>query len=158
METLRFTYCNADGEISQRELTEWEEVGHYIKGFSVGNSAVRTFRKDRVIEYFDGGASLLSSPNGSPPPRISKEKPANQQPQILFTGFASALRAELEEKASTGGLQVCKTVTKELAYLCIGANAGPSKVEKARAQHVYILDQAQLHLLIETGELVDIHT
>lgn len=155
MEILRFVYRNAAGELSQRELTQWTEVGHYIKGFSAGNNAIRTFRKDRIIEYFDNADAFLTQPYGQPPPRLVKERPADQRPQILFTGFASALRAELEEKSNSHGLHVCQSVTKTLSYLCIGPNAGPAKVEKARAQHVYILDESQLHILLETGELID---
>ncbi|MBR7777387.1 BRCT domain-containing protein [Undibacterium rugosum] len=155
MEILRFVYRNAAGELSHRELTQWTEVGHYIKGFSTGNSAIRTFRKDRIVEYFDNAVAFLEQPHGQPPPRLAKEKTADQRPQILFTGFARALRADLEEKSNIHGLHVSQSVTKSLAYLCVGPNAGPSKVEKARSQHVYILDEAQLHILLETGELVD---
>ncbi len=156
MEILRFIYCNAAGESSHRALTKWSEVGHYIKGFSSGDSAVRTFRKDRITEYLDGAAKHLENPYESAPPRLVKEQPSDQRPQILFTGFASVLRAELEEQSIAAGLNVCKTVTKFLCYLCIGPNAGPTKVEKSRAQNVYIVDEAQLRLLLETGELPDI--
>ena len=156
MEILRFIYRNAAGESSRRELTKWSEVGHYIQGFSLGNTAVRTFRKDRITEYLDGAADHLDNPYESAPTRLSRERPADQQPQILFTGFASTLRAELEEQCTSSGLQVCKTVTKFLTYLCVGPNAGPAKVEKSRAQNVYIVDEAQLRLLLETGELPDL--
>lgn len=155
MEILRFDYRNASGELSRRELTQWAEVGHYIKGSSSGNSEVRTFRKDRIAEYLDGAAACLERPYERPPPRLVKEQPVDQRPQILFTGFASTLRVALEEKSASSGLHVCKTVTKFLSYLCIGPNAGPAKVEKSRAQNVYIIDENQLHLLLETGELPD---
>ena len=155
MEILRFVYCNAAGEYSRRELTRWSEVGHYIRGYSEGNSAIRTFRKDRITEYFDGADEHLDIPFGSPPPRPVKDQAPDLRPQILFTGFGSVLRAELEAQSDAAGLRVCKTVTKALCYLCIGPNAGPVKVEKSRAQHVYIVDEQQLRLLLETGELPD---
>lgn len=155
MEILRFDYRNAAGELSRRELTQWVEVGHYIKGLSAGSGELRTFRKDRVVVYHDGAADALDMPYEIPPPRLMKEQPADLRPQILFTGFSSVLRLALEEKSIFSGLYVCKTVTKSLSYLCTGPNAGPAKVEKSRAQNVYIIDENQLHLLLETGELPD---
>jgi len=155
METLRFVYRSTNGELSQREVTRWNEIGHYIKGFSVENNEIRTFRKDRIAEYLDGSDSFLQQPFTSLPVIPEINKPENLRPQILFTGFLKDLRSDLEQKASIAGMQVCQTVTKNLNYLCIGANAGPAKVEKARAQHVYILNEDQLHALLETGELID---
>ncbi len=155
MEILRFVYCNAVGELSRRELTKWAEVGHYIKGFSAGSAALRTFRKDRISEYLDGAADRLDIPYSSPPPRPVKDQAPDLRPQILFTGFGSVLRADLEAQSIAAGLRVCKTVTQNLCYLCTGPNAGPVKVEKSRAQRVYIVNEVQLRLLLETGELPD---
>lgn len=155
MEILRFVYRNAAGESRQRELKKWEEVGHYIIGFSIGDGAVRTFRKDRISEYLDGAASLLQHPHESAPPRIEKDRPVDQRSQICLTGFAAALRADLEQQCTSAGLLVRKSVTPSLTYLCTGPNAGWAKIEKSRAQNVYIVNEEQLRLLIETGELPD---
>lgn len=108
MEILRFVYRNAAGESRQRELKKWEEVGHYIIGFSIGDGAVRTFRKDRISEYLDGAASLLQHPHESAPPRIEKDRPVDQRSQICLTGFAAALRADLEQQCTSAGLLVRK--------------------------------------------------
>lgn len=155
---LHFLYQNAKGETKQYEVTSWLETGHYIEGFSVGAQAVRTFRKDRVLEYLNGGGALLTDPHPPAPPKISRSKaPARDPnvPQILFTGFGKDRRTDLERQAGLAGLHVTKTVTQALTFLCAGPNAGPMKVERAKEQRVYILSETQLFALLETGELPD---
>lgn len=152
---IRFRYCNAVGEITERTLVKWDEVGHYIRGWGEGDPQVRTFRKDRVHEYYDGCARLLRDPAGQPPPKVVRDRPADARPHILFTGFAKVQRATLESKADAAGLKVVQTVTQGLVFLCCGPNAGPSKVEKSRAQNVYVLTEPDLHVLMATGELPD---
>ena len=158
--TLEFLYQNQKGERKEYSLTNWEEVGHYIEGTCVRAHAFRTFRKDRVVQYLYGGDSLLRDPRPSgPPPVRAKRSDAQQRGgdrlEILFTGFPSAQRADLEQQASDAGLHVCKTVTQGLHFLCAGPNAGPSKIRKSREQGSYIVNVGQLLQLIETGELPD---
>ena len=152
---LRFVYCNTAGEVSERELSQWAEAGHYIKGHDVEKGRVLTFRKDRVQSYWDGCAALLKTPHGAPPPKPDPSAQADARPQIIFTGFASVQRAMLEQLADAKGVRVVQTVTKGLAFLCAGPNAGPSKVDKARSQGVYIVSEPQLRELLETGVLAD---
>lgn len=154
---LLFSYLGADGVTSKRALKNWSEEGHYLKGFDTTVGQVRTFRKDRIVEYFDGAAQFLVSPLGVPPPRLRSgpTRPKDERPQILFTGFAAVQRAHLEQLSDAGGLCVVKSVTQGLVFLCAGPNAGPSKVAKARGQRVYIVRETELHALIETGELPD---
>lgn len=152
---LRFDYRKADGSQSTRRLTRCAEEGHYVTGFDLDAGQERTFRKDRITQYHDGCASLLRAPYEGPPPKLVRQVAQDARPQILFTGFARAQRAMLEAKADVHGVRVMQTVTTGLAFLCIGPNAGPAKVEKARAQGVYIVTELQLHPLLETGELPD---
>ena len=152
---LRFIYCNGVGEVSERSLSQWAEAGHYIKGHDATKGRVLTFRKDRVQEYLDGSELLVKSVTAEPPPRPMRGAARDLRPQMLFTGFGAAQRAELEEKADVHGLSVVQTVTKGLVFLCCGPNAGPAKVDKSRAQGVYIVTELQLHPLLETGELPD---
>lgn len=160
MEFISFIYRNAEGVTRERCLSHWKESGYYIQGFSVDDEGIRTFRKDRVLEYLNGSDAYLLSPYESAPPKPIREKtasgrPAPTCPQIAFTGFAALKRAALEAMSEDTGLQVCKSVTLGLSYLCIGPNAGPAKVEKARSQRVYIIDESQFYSLIETGEVPD---
>lgn len=152
---LSFMYCNGAGELKRRDLNRWQETGRYIKGFSLGDGQVLTFRKDRVREYYDGCEHHLRHPITEPPPRLSRDRPADAQPQILFTGFAKAMRAELETLAAEAGLQVVASETKFLVFLCCGTNAGPAKVERARQKNAFILDEPALRNLLETGEIPD---
>lgn len=155
---LLFLYHNAKGETKRYEVANWVETGYYIEGFSLSAQAVRTFRKDRVLEYLNGGAELLADPHPSAPPKIARSRaPAHDPgvPQILFTGFGKAHRAHFEQLAASAGLRVTKTVTQALTFLCTGPNAGPKKVAQAKEKNVYILTEQQLLELLATGELPD---
>ncbi len=154
-QNLRFAYVNAQGEVSQRELSQWQESGHYIRGHCISGNAVKTFRKDRVQQYLDGCDSLLVDPYAPPPPKPAPEAPQESRPQILFTGFAKAERATFEAQAAAAGLTVVSTITKNLTFLACGGNAGPAKVRKARQQGVFIVPGPSLQALIAFGELCD---
>lgn len=75
--------------------------------------------------------------------------------QICFTGFEQTIRALLEIKAQEAQLEVVRSVTKNLRYLCTGPNAGPSKLMKAKQQYVILMTPEQFENMIETGELPD---
>lgn len=155
LDLFRFVYRAADGEVSTRALNGLKESGHYIQGFDTTVGQVRSFRKDRVMSYLDGVDGLLLDPFPGPPPKVSRGAPRDDRPQVLFTGFATVQRAHLERLADAGGLRVVKTVTQGLVFLCAGPNAGPAKVDKSRAQGVYIVREPELHALLATGELPD---
>ncbi len=151
---LSFLYCNSRGEIHEHRLDRWVEVGRYIRSRREDGTPL-TFRIDRIRAYLDGCDAYLDNPVQEAPPMVEPRKPRDMRPQVLFTGFPQAVRAELEAASDAAGLNVVKSVTQRLTFLCGGSNAGPSKLEKARAQGVYILDEKQLRLLLETGELPD---
>ena len=73
--------------------------------------------------------------------------------QVCFTGFTAAEKAELTNLAQESDLEVVGSVTKHLAFLCAGENAGPAKLAKATEQGVYVLTKEQFLNLLETGEL-----
>lgn len=152
---LRFAYVNAQGEVSQRELTKWQESGHYLRGYCTSSNAVKNFRKDRVQQYLDGCDSLLAEPYAPPPPKPAPEAPQESRPQILFTGFAKAERAAFEAQAAAAGLAVVSTVTKNLTFLACGGNAGPAKVEKSRQQGTFVVPARFLEDLFTFGVLPD---
>ena len=74
-------------------------------------------------------------------------------PQICFTGFSDAVKEELGAMAEVAKLEVVKSVTKSLMFLCAGENAGPSKLDKAKSQQVIILSRQQFIDLTESGEV-----
>jgi BRCT domain type II-containing protein len=76
--------------------------------------------------------------------------------QVCFTGFSAVEKAELSALAATARLEVVGSITKNLAFVCAGENAGPSKLEKAKGQGVHVLNREQFEHLLETGEIQDI--
>jgi len=158
MAELSFLYKNAKGEMKQYALTSWTELGNYIEGFCSRAQAVKTFRKDRVISYGRGDEVLLRDPHPEPPPSPSNGGGAASAAdviKILFSGFPAAQRSALEVQAAVAGLHVRNSMSKGLHFLCVGPNAGPSKVRQAREQGSYVIDRVQLMTLLETGELPD---
>lgn len=164
MAVVKFSYRDAKGDVTERELIQWSENSSYIQGRSQGDTFPKTFRKDRIIEFMQGEELLL---NGAAPP-APKLKPselaataalsnpnqaANDLNKILFTGFPSTYRSELEQLAEGRGMNVVKTPSKSLTFLCYGDNAGPSKVAKAQEAGAFIIDSDQFLHLVQTGEL-----
>lgn len=149
---LRFSYQDAKGESREWTLIRWSENTRYIQGRTATDSLPRTFRKDRVQAYLEGHDQLLFD-RAPPAPEPAPKAQPDTRPQILFTGFKAADRAQLEAMAAENGFRVVKTVTNLLAVLCIGYNAGPAKVEEAREKGAFVLDQEQLRHLINTGEV-----
>lgn len=152
MPILHFIYRDAHGAISKRTLTRWSENTRYIQGRNETNSLPKTYRKDCIVQFLTGEEHLLNEA-APPAPEPKPGAAPDERPQILFTGFKSAKREELERLAVEQGLRVMKAASKALAFLCIGDNAGPTKVEKAREAGAFILDELQLHALFESGEL-----
>lgn len=152
---VRFIYRNAHNATTGVVLSRWRETGHYLQGLAGVDRQYRTYRKDRVVEYLNGSDELLVDPSPPPPPSPKRGSAPDDRPQVLFTGFSSAARAALEAEADEHGLHVVKSVTQGLSFLCSGSTAGPAKLEKARAQGVYIMNEADLHALLETGVLPD---
>jgi len=87
------------------------------------------------------------------PPKSRRYRKANAE--ICFTGFGITERKGLEQEASEAHLDVVKSVTKQLRYLVVGPNAGPSKLKKAQEREVVILTLTQFRAMLETGELPD---
>jgi NAD-dependent DNA ligase len=75
--------------------------------------------------------------------------------QVCITGFSSSRKAELKEAPSSAGFRVVTGVTKNLEFLCVGENPGPSKLKKAQEQGVQIITEQQMLMLLDTGELPD---
>lgn len=167
MSVIKFTYRDAMGEISHRELIQWKESSLYLQGRSSADTFPKTYRKDRIVAFVTGEDLLLN--DAAPPTPKVRANPlelaaaaaASRQPsapmngihQVLFTGFAAVQRAELERQAEESGMKVMKTAGKSLTFLCYGDNAGPTKVAKAQEAGAFIIDSEQFLHLIQTGEL-----
>lgn len=152
---LSFSYKDSQGRVSDRELTHWKETSTYIQGRVGEDAFYRTFRKDRVLEYYKGAHQLLME-QAPLPPVFSASLPTDVRGQILFTGFKADERASLEALAQAKGLRVVKTPTKGLAFLCAGYNAGWTKVKAAVDKGAFILSSAQLLEMLETGDISEV--
>ena len=80
-------------------------------------------------------------------------KPKDNRLEVCFTGFDIKKRQELVDVADNNNLKVVSSVTKKLDFLCVGENAGPKKIEKARVQGVPFLNEEQFIKFIKTGEI-----
>jgi hypothetical protein len=52
--------------------------------------------------------------------------------QVCFTGCSVKEKEELSQLANNANLEVVRSVTKKLAFLCCGENAGSAKPQSAR--------------------------
>jgi len=168
MSNISFTYKDAKGAVSSRELIQWRETQTYLQGRSDADTFPKTYRKDRIVAFISG-AELLLGDAAPPAPTVSVQTsladpavpaaggqprmPVDDVHQILFTGFAAGQRAELERQAEAHGMRVMRTAGKSLTFLCYGYNAGPSKVVKAQQAGAFIIDDEQFLRLIGTGEM-----
>jgi NAD-dependent DNA ligase len=84
------------------------------------------------------------------PSKSRYQKAANQ---ICFTGFSPIDKERLGQTAISHGFEVVTKVTKALAYLVSGANAGPSKCKQAREQEVVIMTEEQFAKFLCDGEI-----
>ena len=82
-----------------------------------------------------------------------RSPPKEQLLQVCFTGFSVTEKEELIALAKRHRLAIAASVTRSLALLCVGENAGPEKLKKAKAQGVKLLTRSQFEDMLETGEL-----
>lgn len=75
--------------------------------------------------------------------------------QICFTGFGMVDRDAYENfVVEATGMVVRNGITKNLDYLCIGPNAGPEKLRKAKDQGVTIITEQDLHQLFSDARML----
>jgi len=158
-ENKSFIYRDALGVISYREVTNISETEEYMQGFCSKANALRTFRKDRILEDTDNSTDIQERMNffieNSPSPHIPKPRRLNISgaPEICFTGFKKADKVKIVELAESEKMFVRDSVTKNLEFLCCGYNAGPKKIEKSRHQGAIILNEEQFKTMLKTGEI-----
>lgn len=146
---IEFNYVNGSGESSHRVVEVRAVDNAYFEGFCHKAMATRTFAISRVVGDVvcrDTGEVLRARKwaarartdvrnsgvlDFKPKERHVAYVPDDIGVEILFTGFKSSQRQELEDLAEAAGMIVRKSVTKGLSYLCTGPNAGPTKLAQA---------------------------
>lgn len=153
--STRFIYQDARGNITARDITDISETEYYLQGYCHIANDLRTFRKDRILELLSNGddseLKVKHYISISPPPKAPPQ--SHHLLDVCFTGFKSEDKKRLKEMAQSAGMIVRSSVTRSLTFLCCGYNAGPIKIEKARAQNVIALNEEQFIRLLETGEV-----
>ncbi|MCV4012575.1 BRCT domain-containing protein [Pseudomonas aeruginosa] len=152
MSVLTFLYRDVTGVETTRSLVTWRETSRYIQGRSASESLPKTYRKDRILQFFEGDHLLLGA-DAPPSPEPAPKAMPDMRPQILFTGFKAADKDRLGAVASEQGFRVMKTVGKSISIICIGKNAGPTKVESAQGYGAFVLTEEQFFHLCRTGEV-----
>lgn len=149
---LHFEYRDREGKESAWRLTDWREIGLYIKATT--EEGPRTFRKDRVLAYIGGCEEHLDDPH-PPAPAVPDKADPSKVVDILFSCFKQADKDVLIAKARSKGFVVRDNkVTKHLHYVCFGTvNVAPKKYEQVMAQNVCILTEEEFHELADFGVL-----
>jgi NAD-dependent DNA ligase len=152
---MTFIYQDARGNITSRCVSNISENAAYLQGYCNTTKALKTFRKDRILEVLNSNENIETKINHY----ISKSPPPKPPPRshhlldICFTGFKSDDKKRLITMAENNGVTVRSSVTKNLNFLCCGYNAGPMKINAARDQGVITLSEDQFIKLLETGEI-----
>lgn len=93
-------------------------MGPYLVICDPDTGTLRTFRVDRVTEWRNGSEQHL--PIIDLPPLAKRVVTHAAGLEILFVGFDSEERGELEAHAVRAGFVVDVAATGRLAYVCIG--------------------------------------
>ncbi|TCP13788.1 BRCA1 C Terminus (BRCT) protein [Crenobacter luteus] len=157
LDTIHFSYQNADGDFSSRQVLVQGVKGKYIEGVCLLRNAVRTFRLDRVV------GQITSEETGEicwpeewarqfrddvPGATFAQDDSSfDAELEVLITGVSAAERARLEGLARDAGMVVRKSVTKNLDYLVAGNRAGPAKLAQALENGAEIIDPAEFETI-----------
>lgn len=160
-----FAYIDSKENIDVYSIEKPRYSTVHVSGFCETVSGFRTFRRDRLIKYFDDwhdACEYLSQVIPSSVKPISKQdkkakavkKTAKKDSlEICFTGFSASEKLTLQKLAMENGMLVRTGITANLSLLCCGITAGPKKVEEAKGRGVVILDRIQFINFLKTGEV-----
>lgn len=150
---LRFIYCTARGEVTERRVSNAKSNENYVTGYCHLRKSPKTFSIHRITDKnqnFSG--TLLEEAIRNLPPIEQKSNNPNGA-AICFTGYKKNDKNTLKELADEKGFYVTSGVIQHLDFLSCGPTAGPSKIKKAKELEVTILNEVQTRLLFETGEV-----
>ncbi|QCT18509.1 hypothetical protein FEM41_02060 [Jejubacter calystegiae] len=157
-----FIYINSRNAISVQAIANGSHNETYIQGVSLldgEQGKIKTFRKDRVINFFDSyeeASRELADIADKIDSSIYTLKPLKPSSfDIHFTGFKKDTKLELEDLAVKSGMVIRKSVTKSLKLLCYGYNASQKKMDTARGMGIIILNEALFRQFLETGDFTE---
>lgn len=145
--------AKASAKVEQAELKEriaaLDKDLHAIPpeiGPSAARSVLAFFRSERGVRILSRLAELGIAPRGSLP---KADGPLNGW-IVVITGSLSRPRDEIKGRLEAAGAKVTDSVSKKTTALVAGAEAG-SKLEKATALGIKVLDEAELEALLSGG-------
>lgn len=155
-------YKNRFNEVKPYEVEVLHSHEQTLEVFDVIANKTKTFVNDNVLGEYRSFAEAE---------RHAKLKQKNYEiitpvkvganignhsykPEVCFTGFKKAEKAELILLAESKGLFVRSDVSSKLSVLICGDNAGPSKIKRAEKAGANIIRGKSAYLsFLETGEL-----
>ena len=158
---IEFTYTNAQGETSEREVKVDYVDDTYIEGYCYSAKETRTFRLDRIdgmiwqnnecffVDDWLGKQGIRKKQSSL----IKPTKQKSHKLEICFTGFKRDEKLKLELLAEKNGFKVRTAVSKNLDFLVCGANAGPSKIAQAFERGIPYFSEDEFMAMLETGEI-----
>lgn len=158
---IEFTYTNAHGETSEREVKVDYVDDTYIEGYCYSAQGTRTFRLDRIdgmiwqnnecffVDEWLGKQGIRKKQSSL----IKPTKQKSHKLEICFTGFKRDEKLKLELLAEKNGFKVRTAVSKNLDFLVCGVNAGPSKIEQALERGIPYFSEDEFMAMLETGEI-----
>ena len=158
---IEFTYTNAQGETSEREVKVDYVDDTYIEGYCYSAQGTRTFRLDRIdgmiwqnnecffVDEWLGKQGIRKKQSSL----IKPTKQKSHKLEICFTGFKRDEKLKLELLAEKNGFKVRTAVSKNLDFLVCGVNAGPSKIAQALERGIPYFSEDEFMAMLETGEI-----
>ncbi len=151
---LYFHYRDSKGLLSRRQLRNPSDDGFYLRGYDLESKGVKTFRKDRIICFFDQACDeylTVESVADHKPIYRAHAAHADYTFEICFTGFSDKEKKSLTQQATQANMKVVQSVTVRLNFLCIGPNAGYKKMLKAEEQGVILITTDEFFALVNDG-------
>ncbi len=140
----RFADMDSFSRASEEELTALPGVGakmaESIRSFFAGHANREMLEEFRRLGLW---------PKAAPAPAADTGPLQGQR--VLFTGTLSMPRSEAQRLAEAAGAVIAGSVSRKLNLLVVGENPG-SKLEKARALGVRVLDEAAFLALVRSAE------
>lgn len=158
---IEFTYTNAQGETSEREVKVDYVDDTYIEGYCYSAKETRTFRLDRIdgmiwqnnecffVDDWLGKQGIRKKQSSL----IKPTKQKSHKLEICFTGFKRDEKLKLELLAEKNGFKVRTAVSKNLDFLVCGVNAGSSKIAQALERGIPYFSEDEFMAMLETGEI-----
>lgn len=159
---IKFKYETYNQHVSDREVRLQHERDGHFSGIDLTKNDHRTFKKERVMQYYEGTENLLESTKSYVPAPIrapDSYRFFNRNPEglleVCFTGFKQVEKDELIAMARLNRCHVVMDVTSRLSFLVCGSNAGPKKIERAlnHSGKVEIMPKEAFLHFIKTGEI-----